>query len=327
MVVDGNTVRPAENVNEIFDLVPRIKEIADMSLEILSNVDSTNVLPSDWECIIDFIVKNRDEYDGFLVAHGTNTMAYTASALALGLGQDFGKPVVITGSQLPLTVYGNDGQFNLENSVKTLSEAINLGISEVMIVFNDYILRGSRSVKVSESAFRAFDSPAFEHLGKITSTGIHFSPTLVHTADPTTQPSVQNRFQTGVITIDLSPGQEPLILSQLLSISNIKGIVLKSHGAGSVPTIGSFSFLPFIAEATAKGVPVLVTTKFMGGNSFKETNDEPALQAIDAGAIPTGDLTDVMVEVKLMWLLGQGITDLNEIRARIIHPENGEITS
>jgi len=85
MVVKDNVVQPAGDVGEIFDMVPRIKEYADIDLQILSNVDSTNVVPEDWTKISEFIVKNREDYDGFVVAHGTNTMAYSASAVALAL--------------------------------------------------------------------------------------------------------------------------------------------------------------------------------------------------------------------------------------------------
>lgn len=105
MVVRDNVVEPAADVSEIFDMVPRIKEYADIDLKILSNVDSTNVIPDDWTKISEYIFKHREDYDGFLVAHGTNTMSYSASAVALALGLEFGKPIVFTGSQLPLTVW------------------------------------------------------------------------------------------------------------------------------------------------------------------------------------------------------------------------------
>ncbi len=171
MVVRNNEVVPAENVEEILNMVPRVKEIADVEFAILSNVDSTNVGPHDWTRLSNYIGKNIDDYDGFVVTHGTNTMAYTASALSLALGPGLKKPVIITGSQLPLTSYGNDAHNNLEYSVKTVLKAIEENIAQVMIVFSDVILSGCRSVKVSEDNFRAFDSPAFPHIGKISARG------------------------------------------------------------------------------------------------------------------------------------------------------------
>src|SRR5690242_10640724 len=108
MVVKDNKVVPAENVEEILKLLPTLSSLANITLETLSHKDSTNVNQDDWTRIAYHISKNMDLYDGFLITHGTNTMSYTASALSLALGDGLQKPVVLTGSQLPLTVYGND---------------------------------------------------------------------------------------------------------------------------------------------------------------------------------------------------------------------------
>ena len=175
MVVKGDRVVPAENIGEIMALLPRLSDLADVHLDVLSNKDSTNVNHADWSRIAYHISEKMDEYDGFLVTHGTNTMAYTASALSLALGRGLKKPVALTGSQLPLTVYGNDARFNFENSIKVLVQACEESIAEVMIVFDDVVLRGGRAVKVSESAFHAFLSPAFPSIADITSTGVHFN--------------------------------------------------------------------------------------------------------------------------------------------------------
>jgi len=322
MVVKDNIVQPAGDVSEIFDMVPRIKEYADIDLKILSNVDSTNVVPEDWTKISEYIFKYRDDYDGFLVAHGTNTMSYSASAVALALWVWFGKPIVFTGSQLPLTVWGNDGAFNLENSVKSLNQAIRDSINECMVVFNDVILRAWRTVKISESSFRAFESPSVSHLGEIKSTGVVFNKNILAEQRPKyidNYTPINIKFQTGIVTIDLTPWQNPFIIRSVLNNRACRGIILKSHGAWSVPTIGDYSFIPLIEEATKWiGIPVLISTKFVGGNSYKETNDEPAIMAIKAWAIPTGDLTDVMAEVKLMWLLARGITSPEQIKKEIV---------
>jgi len=330
MVVRNNVVEPAADVSEIFDMVPRIKEYADIDLKILSNVDSTNVVPDDWTKISEYIFKHREEYDGFLVAHGTNTMSYSASAVALALGLDFWKPIVFTGSQLPLTVWGNDGAFNLENSVKTINQAIKEDVNECMVVFNDLILSAGRTVKISESSFRAFESPSVSHLWDIKSTGVFFNR-KIHYKEK--REYVKNytpiniKFQTGIVTIDLTPWQNPFIIRSVLNNRSCRGIILKSHGAGSVPTIGDYSFIPLIEEATKGiGIPVLISTKFVWGNSYKETNDEPAILAIKAWAIPTWDLTDVMAEVKLMWLLARGITSPEQIKKEIVKEYIGEVS-
>ncbi|HLD20067.1 MAG TPA: asparaginase domain-containing protein, partial [Patescibacteria group bacterium] len=176
-------------------------------------------------------------YDGFLVTHGTNTMAYTACALSLALGPGLQKPVVLTGSQLPLTVYGNDARFNFENSIKVLSEACETNIAEVMLAFDDVVLRGGRAVKISESAFRAFFSPAFPAIADITSTGVQFN----YHAQRRNQAisfELKPHFSSGILSIDLTPGQLPDLFETIINSGQCKGIILKSHGAGSVSTEG-----------------------------------------------------------------------------------------
>jgi len=326
MVVRDNKVVAAENLNEIISLLPRISEVADLEMHILSNKDSTNVNHEDWTKIAYHISNHYQEYDGFIITHGTNTMAYTASALSLAFGPDLTKPIILTGSQLPLTVYGNDARFNFENAVKTAAVACEKQIGEVMIVFSDVVLRGGRSIKVSESAFRAFASPAFPPVADISSTGIHFNY-HANIANHDRRPDLKPHFTPGVLSIDLTPGQLPTLFEDIVAAGKCKGIILKSHGAGSVPTEGPYNFLPFIKKTVDHyKIPVVISTKFIGGNSFKEVNDECAVVAIEAGAIPSGDLTDVMTEVKLMWLLAQGANSISSVRNGILREYSGEIT-
>ncbi len=329
MVVDEQrgVVRPAENPEEIFARLPNLAEVAEISMDILSNKDSTNVAAPDWTRIAMHILNRYDEFDAFVVTHGTNTLAYTASALTLAFGDKLSKPIVLTGSQLPLTVYGNDARFNFENAVKTATVAAEQHVAEVMVVFSDVILRGGRTVKVSESSFHAFSSPAFPNIGTISSTGIHFYP---HARTYTTEehPDIRPQFSTDIVSIDLTPGQNPHMLESLVQSGYCKGLILKSHGAGSVPTEGALSFLPLIQKTTREyKIPVVVSTKFLGGNAYKKVNDECAVLAIEAGAIPGMDLTDVMTEVKLMWILAQGVFSEDEIRTRMTKSYVGEITS
>ena len=329
MVVDQakKSVRPADNIEEVLSLLPDLSSVGEVHMEVLSNKDSTNVTPEDWTRLAMYLYEKRDEYDAFVVTHGTNTLSYTASALTVALGAGWKKPVVLTGSQLPLTVYGNDARFNFENAVKVAVEAANQNVSEVMIVFSDVILRGCRSVKVSESGFRAFASPAFPEVGTITSTGIHFNETIVRRRDDAPI-NLKPHFNTDIISIDLTPGQSPEMIEKLSQSGICKGIILKSHGAGSVPTEGKFSYLPFIKKVVGDyKIPVVVSTKFLGGNAYKEINDECAVMAIEAGAIPGMDLTDVMTEVKLMWLLAQGSTSTETVRTQMKQNYIGEIST
>ena len=127
--------------------------------------------------------------------------------------------------------------------------------------------------------------------------------------------------------MDLTPGQLPSLIESLVTSGKCKGLILKSHGAGSVPMLGEYSFLPLISKTVRDyKIPVIVSTKFLGGNSYKEVNDDNAVQAINAGAIPGGDLTDVMTEVKLMWILAQGAFSEGQVKEKILTNYTGEIT-
>ncbi|HCU70529.1 MAG TPA: hypothetical protein DIC35_02100 [Candidatus Moranbacteria bacterium] len=327
MRIENNVVKALKNTEEIVKLIPNLSDVADIELAILSAVDSTNVTPYDWTKIATYIAKRHDEFDGFLIAHGTNTMSYTASALALALGPGLKKPVIITGSQLPLGVKRTDAQFNLENALHAVVKAAELGIAEVMLSFCDVVLRGSRTVKISESAFHAFDSPAYLPIAHIQSTGIHFN-NYARRYDESIDFKVVPQFDLGVLTIDLVPGQLPTLIEIVLESGRCRGLILKSHGAGSVPNVTDFSFIRLIRDAVSiHRVPVMVSTKFMGGNASKDVNDEPAVEAIEAGAIHTADMTDVMVETKLMWLLAQGYRDTASLRKLMTKDFVGEVTT
>lgn len=329
MVVDEKrkAVVNAKNIGQILRLLPSLKEVADTHFEVLANKDSTNVTPDDWSRLAVYIYDHYDKYDAFVITHGTNTMAYTASALTLALGPNLRKPVIITGSQLPLTVYGNDARFNFENAVKTAVVASEKNIGEVMVVFDDLILRGCRTVKISESSFRAFNSPAFPEIGRITSSGIIFNSFAKAYSTNKGFFEIFPNFNTNILSMDLTPGQLPSMVESLLMSGKCKGLILKSHGAGSVPTEGEYSFIPLIKKAVYEyKIPVIVSTKFLGGNAYKEINDDCAIQAIEAGAIPAGDLTDVMTEVKLMWILAQGSFSEKEIQRKLLTSYAGEVT-
>lgn len=324
-IIEGNVVRTTENVEELVSRVPRIREVADLSLEMVVNLDSSNIGVSEWLLLLKRILDRYDAYDAFVVAHGTNTMAYTATALSFGLGPELTKPVVFTGSQLPLSAYGDDARFNLEHSVRTAVMAVEKQIAEVMICFHELVLRGSRTLKVSESDFRAFNSPALEPVARIDANGITFASHATRKSAAMFTPSRDVTFDDKVLCIDLTPGLNPRMLDQLVDSGSIKGFVIKSFGAGAVPDYGEMSFIPFIERSTKLGIPVIVATKFLGGSSFKETNDEPAVRALEAGVISSRDMTDVAAQVKLMYLIAQGF-DYARITAEFPKSYVGEVT-
>ena len=167
----GGALRPAASVEELLAQVPAAGKYADLTLRSLASLDSTNVAQEHWAALIEMVAEAHASFDGVLVLHGTDTMAYTATALSLALPRGGHLPVVFTGSQLPLLSDHTDAARNLIGALLTLRLFVRRKISEVAIVFGDRVLRANRAVKVSEALFPAFDSPAFPALGEVTAAG------------------------------------------------------------------------------------------------------------------------------------------------------------
>lgn len=264
-----------------------------------------------------------DSVDGIIVAHGTDTMTYTAGAVALSVGRLLRIPVVFTGSQRPLGVAGSDGRPNLEHAMEVVLAAAERNLAEVMIVFGYRVLRAVRTIKVSESSFDTFNSPAFPDLASLNASGVGFTPAALRRTDRPAR--FLPDFHDGIVTIDVVPGLNPTLVRTVLDNAGCSGLLLKSLGSGNVPSLGEYSLIPVIEHAAELGVPVLVSTKFAGGRTNMQAYEQGRL-ALEAGAISTGDMTDVMAQVKLMWLLGQGITGHDELERAMLRPVVGEVS-
>lgn len=326
MIPDANGVlKPAKTIADILAIVPTLQTMAEVEFCELENRDSTNLSPSHWTKLATKIGELHNQTNAIIVTHGTDTMAHTAGAVSLALGRGLKIPIVFTGSQLPLVAFGTDARFNLENAMKTVLEARKRDIAEVMIVFSEHVLRAGRAIKVSEARFPAFDSPAFPPLARIDAVGVHFVPDALKTSS--TPLDIKPHFQRGILAIDLVPGLEPGILLEVLRSGKCQGLLLKSLGAGNVPSQDEYSLLPVIqAAVNTFKIPVLVSTKFVGGHTHMDIY-EPGKLALEAGAIPTGDLTDVMAQVKFMWALAQGHRDRDDLSRVINTSIAGEITA
>ena len=326
MVPDNEGVlKPAKNIKEILNLVPSLEKLAKVTFIELENRDSTNIYPFHWTKLANKISEVHDEFDGIVITHGTDTMAYTATAISLALGRGLKIPIIFTGSQLPLIDIGTDAKFNLENSMKAIIKAIDENIAEVMIVFNDKVLRANRTIKISESNFSAFNSPSFPYLGIITAIGVQFA-SIALKKDNTVSFAPSMEFCSDILAIDLVPGLKENILESILESGLCKSFLLRSLGAGNVPSDGEFSLIPFIDKAVNKfKIPVLVSTKFIGGSTIMDIY-EPGKLALNAGAISAKDMTDVAAQVKLMWALAQGYRTKEEVQKIIQTNIVGEVS-
>lgn len=329
---EKGTLVPAKTIHDITKMVPSLADRAELELLQIENRDSSELNPSHWTkfamAIADAL--RSAKYDGIMVTHGTDTMAYSATAVGLILGTQVNIPIVFTGSQLPLASFGTDARFNIENALSTIITA-HQGkriVSEVMIVFNKLVLRATRAVKIAEADFVAFDTPACPPLATISATGIKFSREA-RTVKRGVVPKLDNlnfHFQRGIMVLDLVPGLEPGIVLDIIKGGKCQALIFRSLGAGNVPSLDEYSLIPCIREATSLKIPVVVTTKFVGGTTHSGIY-KPGAEALEAGAIESRDLTDVAVQVKIMWLLAQGQRAVASIQNSLLTPVVGEVSS
>jgi len=310
------TIGAGADSQDLLALVPGINNLADFDFKFVANIDSTNMHPGIWKKLAQAIYENYNKYDGFVVAHGTDTMAYTASALSFAL-RNLSKPVVLTGAQKPIFDLASDAQNNLINAAKTAL----LSISEVCIVFGTKILRGNRAQKRSESKLNAFWSPVVLPLGYIALEPEIYAERVYHPKEGELKYTPD--FESEVIFCQIFPGLNPKYIEMAID-NGVRGIVLNSYGAGNVPS-GDFSLFPAINKAVKAGIPVVITTQCVEG-SAKMFLYEPGGAALEAGAISAFDMTSEAAVTKLMWILAQ-TKNLEEIKAMMQMNFCGEITA
>jgi L-asparaginase type I len=312
---NGRLNAPDLTPQGIIDAVPRVFKMADLVPVDLMRKDSTDMVPSDWTTITDEIKKRMDEFDAFVITHGTDTMAYTAGAIALAFGRGLKVPVVLTGAHLPLADPGSDALFNLENAIRAAAVACREKVAEVMISFGHKVIRGCRARKRSDFEFDAFESPCLAPLATL-GYEIRFGE-HVFKRRSTDDLMYRPRFREGVYQLRLAPGIHEDHLREVLSSQHLIGLVLESFGTSGVPT----NIRRLIADAR---IPVVVTKTHLGRHLRFEKEAAESLRAV--GAVLAGDMTSEMAAVKLMWLAAQSCSG-SVLNSRLLHPEVGEITS
>lgn len=323
MVQRGDEVRAPDSSDEFMDDYGEIREIADITFLPLLDLDSINVNPRDWITIANEIYEKRDAgYTGFVVAHGTDTMAHTAAAVAYAMGSNLGFPIVFTGAQTTPDVRHGDARINLFRACL----AATLDIPEVVICFGDFLFRGVRAQKKDERRFNGFESPVFPPLATI-SERITVDRTLVpaasttetfdvdkqllrYRADPSEDIDFKPEFADGVLTFALSPGLEPGFFMPILVDRRgprCTAVMIESPGAGSVPDKDEYSFIPFIERAVSLDIPVFLSSKFpsFASDDTADVRFAPSKAPIEAGAISVGNMTSAAAVVKVKWALAQ----------------------
>jgi L-asparaginase len=296
-------LQPADNPQEFLrnlKIEDEVRAVADLDLVPLMNKDSTNIVPADWTKIAMAVqARLRDGYTGFVVAHGTDTMHFTASALAFAFGRNLHLPIVFTGAQTIPDVTHGDARINILRAVKTACE----DVAEVVVTFGDYIFRGCRVQKKDERRFDAFESPAEFPLGYVTEE-IVLGNTVRRRPIRPARIEFKPHFSDGVVQFSLIPGLKPEVLLPVLEHQACLGVVLQSFGAGNVPNEAEYSFRNFINRAVILNKPVIVASQFPA-NSTLDSHYEPGVEAVKSGAIPTGNMTNAAATVKFRWALHQ----------------------
>ena len=302
-------LRPPDNPDDFIKIAPEIDEIAEVDFVPLMNKDSTNIVPSDWTKMAQAVYERRSHgFAGFVIAHGTDTMHFSSSALAFALGPGLKFPVVFTGAQTTPDIAHGDARINLVRAIKVAQE----DFAEVVISFGDYVFRGCRTQKKDEKRFDAFESPAIYPIADITEKIIRY-PIARSRKDIDVKRYIKliPDYADGVIQVGLIPGLKPDILFPLLENEECKGVVLQSFGAGNVPDDGIYAFGDFIRTAVSYNKPVIITSQFPA-NSTLETHYAPGVAAVEAGALATGNMTSAAATVKFRWVLARVEKELKD---------------
>jgi L-asparaginase len=308
-----SALRPAAFFKTLKSRCPELFQLADIELELFSNLDSSEMQPELWSQLASHLHRRLPDFDGAVVTHGTDTLAYTASALSFML-PGLPKPVVLTGSQRPLGEIRSDARLNLIDAVLSALQ----GPPEVSICFDSHLYRGNRTRKVKVSEYDAFESPNCPLLGTL---GVEatFAPGL----RPKGPFRLRERLESRVFLLKVFPGLDPALPLALLP--HVRGLVVEAYGAGNFPlTREHRSLLPLFREARERDVPVVVISQAYR-NGVDLSLYESGAAALAEGALSGGDMTPSAALVKLMQALAYH-PDRQE-RARFIEtPIVGEMT-
>ena len=287
-------------------------------------LDSSNVTPECWVKMGQMIYDHYDAYDGFVVLHGTDTMSYSASALSFML-ENLSKPVVFTGSQLPVGVLRSDAKENLLTAIEIAAakdEDGNAIVPEVTIYFEDRLFRANRTTKRNAEHFSAFNSYNYPALAKA---GVHitYQPHLVHYSDPQAPLRLHTQFDQNVAILKLFPGIQRSVVRAVLRTRGLKGVVLETFGAGNAPS--DKWLYRELKAAVEKGIIIVNKTQCNTG-SVEMGLYAVSLNLMKAGVLSGYDITTEALLTKMMLLLGENPDDTAIVRRLLGEDLCGEIT-
>ena len=299
----NNSLEPQLGIDSILANITDAEETYEITARDILMMDSSNIQPEEWQLIARQVFRGHKGYDGIVITHGTDTMAYTASMLTYML-KNIPIPVVLTGSQLPITHPLTDAYGNLRLALAMAAS----GLPGVFVAFHNNIILGCRAVKTRTMNFHAFESVNMPYIGSVDSSGLSLNRDLVHVPDG--EPELLDELSDDVFLIKLTQGLNPHIFDMLYDLE-YRGIIIEAFGAGGLHCIHR-DLVGQISSMVKKGVSVVACSQCLYERSDFSVYETGRL-ALDKGLIQAFDMTTEAAVTKLMWAMGQS-EDPEEIR-------------
>ena len=319
---DTGSLQPF-NFDGIYEQIPELKRFH-YKLDFHSFdplIDSSNMHPNHWVRLVDIIEKTYSSYDGFVVLHGSDTMSYTASALSFML-ENLNKPVIFTGSQLPLGVLRTDGRENFITAIELAAarEDNTPVVPEVCIYFENHLMRANRTVKYNAENFNAFVSPNYPVLAEA---GVYLKYNRHHILKPNFKNlKVHRKMDSRVGILKIFPGMTPEYVRAILMDAGLRAVILETFGSGNAPT--DAWFIEALKQSVEQGVTVVNVSQCLAG-AVDQGKYETSLTLKNIGVVSGFDSTTEAMLTKLMFLLGQNM-DEKKFRANLNMSIRGEIS-
>ncbi len=314
------------NFNQILEEVPELRKFVH-KIDIFSfdpPIDSSDIEVHIWRDIANLIFEKYDSYDGFVILHGTDTMSFSASALSFML-ENLEKPVIFTGSQLPIGMLRTDGKENLISSIEIAAAKDDQGraiVPEVCVYFESMLFRGNRTSKHNAENFRAFKSCNYPPLAEA---GIHIKYSTPYICYPETwggKVKINSNLDTNVAILKIFPGISPSVVRSFLNISGLRALILETYGSGNAPT--KSWLIDMLREAVERGVIILNITQCPAGSVDMDAYST-GIMLKKIGVVSGYDSTTEAALTKLFFLLGQN-SDNMTIKSLLLKNLRGEIT-